>query len=455
MANEDIVGSMAKLEALRQNALMRNQIKSEGMLEGGRSAGRQAGTAVGGTAGAALIYKMLQSAAKFKGGLGKGLTAATAIGSGTALGRFNGNWMGGALANRALPKLPDHMQSPVTLGSAPQVSATLAKAAADTMLISRMEKTASVGLVKGLGAGLKWLGGKQVGGNQYSAMSAAKRIGGTVVAPFGATVGAAHLDNDAENTAGTSFNPLRWFSSSEANRPKPELYQRRVDIYNNNNARYDAATKPLRDEMEKARLAGDTGKYAELEQKLQAGNFRGNTGYNPLNYHFWGLNPWSDNRDQVSTMRQHMLTQQQAMQSELDGAIRRNSPQPGDADLRKQLQERLNSSSILPYDAEQIRRQLQDIATRQSGDPTAAPDSQNIRRYMDAARMHVVAPGAKPGQVPVQAGAAKPYGAWLTGGRTRSPGYAAGAAMMPSEFRPYPQPWDYTQSQESNPGAGR
>ncbi len=497
MSNEDIVGSTAKLEALRQNALMRHQIRSEGVLDGGRTAGRMVGTPVGSIGGMAALLSLMGKSLGTKGKIGAGLTGA--IGGGF-MGRAFGSAAGGITAGTAIPKLPPHMQTPVTPGSSNAVAATLAKAASDEYLIYRMEKTAAriPGRIPGWDSFRNWLSNLRTpstkpttpppqmhapetpqapampppsGAPRPSVPEATSHTGNVNASdlPFaepiqraggmgagaktllggGAALGTAftggHLYNDAQNTVGRSLNPLTWFNPSERwyNEHKPELYARYAEIFKRNSQAADTASARLRAEMESARASGNMDWYNKLNERLIKGDFRERVSlWNIPQYRVGGLNPFAP--EHGSTLQSRMLEQQKALRGHLDAALRTTMKQPGDEAMAASLQKQLASPDLLPRQAEALQRQLETLQSRikSPGDPNA--DALALQQRMIAAGMHVpplvpgkpAIPGTTPGVTPYSSG-------WNMGGRTRSPGYATGASMMPAEFRPYQQAYDF------------
>jgi hypothetical protein len=444
--NEDIAGSMAKLEALRQNAVLRHGIRSEGMLAGGRAAGGTAGAGAGAVGGLAGLLKAFGRGMGIRGKLG--LAAGGALGGGV-VGELGGAAAGGSLAKMHVPKLPDHMQTAVTPDTAAAVSSTLAKAAADGAgIISRMTKTANA--EKTANMFLRWLGGTigrpftqrmpgagLMGARKFAPGRTAAVLGGGGVA----TLGGGHMYNAAQNQTGRDwYNPFTWGS-----RPSEE------DIFKRNSEEYDRASAELRGEMDTALAAGDMSKYNGLNERMQRGDFQESTGWNPLNWRFGGLNPFSS-ATPGATLQQRMLDQQKALQGKYNAEMGKSGPQAGDAELVKALQERMASPDLLPQQAAAMQKQLDAVRARMKQAPGVQNDAATqIRQRMESAGMRFTPfGGARPAAAPAAPGP-QPYTGWNLGGRPRMPGYMTGAAMMPGDFRPYQQPWDFVQQSGSSP----
>ena len=585
MSNEDIVGSTAKLEALRQNALMRHQIRSEGVLDGGRTAGRMVGTPVGGIGGMAALLNLMGKSLGTKGKIGVGL--AGALGGGLT-GRAFGSAVGGITAGTAIPKLPPHMQTPVTPGSSDAVAATLAKAASDTNLIYRMEKTAfsfapaarflqrifapstraaskmppggrptirtskappatppatppvpppvappvatsaplppmppaysgslpptlpitsptytgayqsmspgafSPGYVTAKASPLpvarptvspvpltgtspvSMTGAVRGGSGQRIGSQSSQGSPGRIDRPGGPggpgsppgkpggqpgkgpqdpeasqrNLLSRLLFNKGTGLLGTTFAGGHIYNSvnnSVGSYPgdKPALYDRHAEVFKRNSEAADRASANLREEMEKARLSGDNELYDKLNERLTTGDYREDVpAWEFWRYRMGGLNPFGP--DHGSTLQARMLKSQEAMRGHLDAAMKATTAQPGDAERVKALQNQLESTQLLPRQAEEVRKQLEMLQSRLKSPGAPSPAALDIEQRMRAAGMYVpsltpekpVTSGTTPGVTPYSSG-------WNTGGRTRSPGYATGASMMPAEFRPYQQAYDF------------
>lgn len=434
--NEDIAGSMQKLEALRQNAVMRTGIRNEGMIAGGRTAGGTSGGGAGALGGAAALMKLLGKGMGARGKIGLGVGGAAA---GGLFGNRLGAGAGGRLASLGTTKLSPEMQAPVTPESAGAVSAALAKAASDPYLVSRMEKTA-------VGMSLLRAGGRM--------------FGNTLGRPF-----TSRAINPATGAKGSMFNPLasRQFSPGRtaaiggagaatiggghaynayrAGQGSPE------DIYKRNAEAYGRASQGLQGEMDGALAGGDMGKYNELNERFQKGDFvEGTNSWNPLDWRMGGLNPFSG-REHGTTLQSRMMAQQKKLQGDYNTEMGKVGPQPGDSDLVTRLNERLQSPDLLPQQAQAMQKQLDAVKKRMGQTPGTQTDAAaQIRQRMEQAGMRF-SPFKAPGAAATSpAGGPQPMaGGWNLGGRPRVPGYMTGAAMMPGDFRPYQQPWDFVQ----------
>lgn len=252
-------------------------------------------------------------------------------------------------------------------------------------------------------------------------------------------VGYGHLSNDADNTFGTSANPLTWGRQFNGGGPSRE------DIFRQNSEALDDASGPLREAMDQAIASGDMAKYTQLMQQYRSGNFHNEAGLdNPLRWRFGGLNPFGAQKGSV--LQGRMQAQQKALGGEYAAAMSRSGPQAGDSELARALSEQLGSPDLLPQHEGAIRRQLEAVQRRMS-QPAGVenPEAASIAARMRGAGMRV------PGGRPASPTPAAPQGGsgWNLGGRPRLPGYMTGQTMMPGDFRPYAQPWDFVQSQQS------
>lgn len=463
-ANEDFAGSLAKLETLRQNAGLRHQVLREGAGAGGARGGGMVGGGAG--AGGGLLAAIKGLAGSRMGGRGKiGLGAISTLMGGLG-GGMAGSSIGRTQGLATVPDLPHEMNSPVSLTSAPAVSQFLSKnamhslgvAAMDKGLADRLEKSAGPMdmLAKGVGGlmgGGKRLLSTTVGRPMTSRMPGAGAFGprqfspgrtaGLMGAGAGGVVGG-HMYENAQDQTGVGLNPMTWGRGSigrsmgMSGGPSPE------DIFKRHQAGYDEARHGIQSEMDGA--VNDPEKFKQLNERFQQGDFKADTGWNPMNWSMGGLNPFGK---QTGVGHQgHMLEQQKALQGQYNTEAGKSGPQAGDQDMQKYLEERMQSPDLLPAQHQAMQKQLDAMKSRMSqapGTPNDAASAIKHRMESSGMRFNPLRPQGGGQQGP------KPSGGWNLGGRPRMPGYMTGAAMMPGDFRPYQQPWDYVQNSNSSP----
>lgn len=163
-------------------------------------------------------------------------------------------------------------------------AAEFAKAAADTELAARMEKTALLGMALkvGLGAAKGLLGKTGPAGWRPSIGRAATSLG-----VGGAATGAVAVGNDnAQYTQGRQLsNPLTWGRGVINDGPS---HQQAFDA---NKGKLDAGIATMKNRMADAAAAGDTARLQKLTGQLSTGQFSNEPWYNPR---LGGLNPFAE-----------------------------------------------------------------------------------------------------------------------------------------------------------------
>lgn len=128
--------------------------------------------------------------------------------------------------------------------------------------------------------------------------------------------------------------------------------------------------------------------------------------------------------------------------------------QPGQFQTQiDQLTTRMNQPGIMPQHRRLMQQQIDALKRRLSAPAAESDEAAAIASRMRGAGMQFTPHAGLAGRPAAPAGGAapQPYTGWNLGGRPRMPGYMTGAAMMPGDFRPYQQPWDYVQQSGSSP----
>lgn len=279
-----ITGHLGQLDTIRQGAVARNGLMREGAEQGGGAVGGGLGAVGGGVAGAMGAVKglnkispppatsapitppinsahsalrMLQNfKAKPKGAMG--LTAVASL-----LASLGGRALGGAGGRAAgrdsIPALPEHMNNPVDIYSAPQVAGTLAKQAALPSFLRTL--------------------GKGVGMMARNPLRTA--AGATGAAGVGA-VGGGHLNNAAQGTVGRTMNPMTWANP-----------QSRQQVFDRSLGQYNEQAGQQHQDITSAYGRGDITEGDKLHGQMATGNFGGNNNVFSTNPRLWGLNPFA------------------------------------------------------------------------------------------------------------------------------------------------------------------
>lgn len=267
-----IAAHLGRLETMRQGAVARNALLQEGATQGGGAVGGVGGALSGGAAGAVGASRMLgKTKMPVRGKLGIG-TIISLLG---ALGGAVGGRKGGqAVGGYAVGKLPGHMESPVDVATAPQVTGTLAKMSGVNLNLvqARLKKQANAAnLLRG---GMKMFG--QVAKTPF------KRPLTTAAIGAGGAVGGGHMYNQAQNTVGRTANPFTWVNPQS----HQDVFQRNLDQYN---TMAGGQHKAIAD----AYGSGNFAKADQLQEQLQSGEFGGRNNVFSPNPRLWGLNPFS------------------------------------------------------------------------------------------------------------------------------------------------------------------
>lgn len=102
---------------------------------------------------------------------------------------------------------------------------------------------------------------------------------GTAGAAGAGTVGYGHLQNDAQDTVGRSFNPLTWLNPNS-----------RQQVFSGNVDRANQMQGGMHNQIASALASGDFDTAQKLQGKMESGQFNDNSWFNPR---MGGLNPFA------------------------------------------------------------------------------------------------------------------------------------------------------------------